>query len=176
MYYLNGTGSGYLSTVPSTWRTLIDLDYAWHITGMAISTLENAKTTYIAEIANTTASWNGAVGLMYVSDFGYSSSPNKWSLSLVRSNNGSAYDYRSAANVDWINDGQNQWPISPLLGSSEEVHSFDVDHVVGPWGSTVHTAWCYRRPTFYLESTVELNTIVSGMDGSASHPYMLSIS
>lgn len=168
VYYLNGTGTGFLGTISAnTWRTMIDLDHYWHVTGMTYSFV-SAKTAYTAEIVNTSATWSGAVGLVYVSDFAYAASASTWNSNPV---SGDPY----SVNNNWLVITGNwtmQWTISPVSSSADNAFRLGDDHVL--WNYVYNTY--STRPSFYLESTVELDTSVPNMNGSTTHPYILKLS
>ena len=55
---------------------------AWKISGLGNeSTI--AKGIYTAEVANATKTYEAKVGLMYLSDYAYASSPSYWETSVI---------------------------------------------------------------------------------------------
>ena len=110
--------------------------------------------------------WDGMVGLMYPSDYGYAAGKSCANGTELRDYNG------GCMNKDWLYiSNTRQWLMSP--GSS---HSRDV-FLVYSSGSVYNGTYGYFcwsslvvRPTFYLTSTT---SIVSGT-GTSSDPYILS--
>ena len=105
--------------------------------------------------------WDGYVGLMYPSDYGYAA--GNICVTSTKLNN-----YEGCKNKDWLyisNTGQ--WLMSPDSDFSENVF-----YVYG--GGTVFKAICYNvlsvRPTFYLKA----DTNIKSGDGSSTNPYILS--
>ena len=104
--------------------------------------------------------WDGNVGLMYSSDYGYASGytcVTEVSLS----------DYSGACqNKNWLNDGMYKWLITPNSGSSGGIFIFDAIGIIGK--NSVDSSFMVF-PTFYLKPT----TSISSGDGSSSNPYII---
>src|SRR5574344_1911225 len=141
-YYYNGTNEstvtycyGY-SGVPancdftyngitnSTYRSMIQ-NVTWHLGGMASAT--TASTVYTAERGttvytgrNTTSTGN--IGLMYMSDYGYS----VLASSCVRTTNMSSYNSSTCAGQSWMYGKGYTWTIVPY--SSYSSHVWIVDY------------------------------------------------
>ncbi len=126
---------------------------------------------YLYERGNTTASgganyWNGTVGLMYPSDYGYASGKNcVEKLTLYN-----YPDYRpGCATKNWISQiDEYQFTITPMLYEGST-------HVYGLQGLnfasiSVNDALFKVYPVFYLKSDI----YITGGDGSESNPYLLS--
>ena len=106
--------------------------------------------------------WDGMVGLMYPSDFGYAAGNTCVTGTDPYNYDGGCYQ------KDWLNDtSNNQWLMSPFSGysgyafyvhSSGCVYSHYVDHA----GSA--------RPVFYLNSSAS----ISEGEGTSAAPYILS--
>ena len=167
--------TNYINSLGSEWSDLI-AEHTWQVGGINSSTglVTNAQTTYNYEVganpANTT--YSAKIGLMYVSDFGYSAIPEAWSLSVLTVDG--INDYMNSINSDnnWLltttNFGDGSWTISSYSGSSNGVYS-----VVNP-GIVQYSPVEYSEnvvcPSFYLESSV----VLTGGTGTASDPYRIS--
>ena len=156
---LNGT---YLNTLGSEWSSLIATT-SWKVGGMAWSTTNTAKQYYTTELGSSSSSttYNAKVGLMYVSEYGYATSPENWNTAL---NN---YANDTNRNNNWLYMGTPEWTISRSSDGSNGV--FVVDLV----GGVVYGYVFFRdgvRPSFSLESSV----VLSGGSGSSADPYRLA--
>ena len=152
----------YWNTLSSEWQNLIDATYKWQVGGATWSTTNTVKQYYGIEIKNQTGyEETMAIGLMYVSDYGYSSSPENWQTAL--------YDYLNTSNTNnnWLYLGD-EWTISRTLDTTYNVfyvYSTGFVHFYGGVGG-LHAV----RPAIYLKSEIALE---SGT-GSASDPYRLN--
>ena len=109
--------------------------------------------------------WEGMVGLMYPSDYGYAAGN-------TCVNGTKLYDYKGGCtNKDWLYDSNNfQWLMTPNSGSSGGVFgvgSFDYGYVNDNYNGGINTFSV--RPTFYLTSTT---SIISGT-GTMDDPYLI---
>jgi len=117
-----------------------------------------AKTAYTAEITNATKTYgpeNGTskIGLMYVSDYGYATTPDYWTTKL--------FEYDKAKSKDWLLLGSFEWLLSP----NGLYHAWFVDRS-GALSHNIVINTYVVRPSFYLLSSVKYE---SG-DGTASSP------
>ena len=116
-----------------------------------------------------TTTWNGKIGLMYPSDYGYATSggsttnrTNCLNTNLYNWSNDSSY--RDCYNNDWIYNGSGQWTISPCAYSSSAFNVFGVyDYVVGSDARQPYSV----RPSVYLIS----KTVILGGEGTLESPY-----
>ena len=149
----------YLNNIGSEWAKLI-ATHIWYVGGNT-SQDETPKTYYDSESTGTT--WNGKIGLMYVSDYGYAVSPDysdAWTETLW-------LDYDSNINYNWMHMGLYEWTISRRSSTSSQAlrvisRGELSDGPVTGTGSAV-------RPVFYLNSDVQY---VSGT-GSQSDPFRI---
>ena len=156
---LNGT---YLNTLGSEWSSLIATT-SWKVGGMAWSSTNTAKQYYTTELGSSSSSttYSAKVGLMYVSEYGYATSPENWNTALYD------YDNDINRNNNWMHMGTLEWTISRSSDGSNGV--FVVDVV----GGVVYGYVFFRdgvRPSFSLESSV----VLSGGSGSSADPYRLA--
>ena len=121
---------------------------------------ERGTTTYGTDNSRP-LSWDGMVGLMYPSDYGYAAG-NTCVIGTT------LYNYEGGCmNKDWLHNSQVQWLMSPYSGySNRAFYIFSSGSVL--YLST-HAA-DPLRPVFYLSSSAS----ISDGDGSETNPYLLS--
>ena len=152
---LNGT---YLNSLGSTWSNKI-ASHTWYVGGHTTSSA-TPKTWYNAESSGTT--WNGKIGLMYVSDYGYAASNSAWTTDVYN------YDSSTIKNNNWMYMGMSEWTISRRSSASH--YAFRVDHIGVFYSYYVSNYYHAVRPSFYLESTT---TYLSG-SGTQSDPIRIN--
>ena len=106
--------------------------------------------------------WDGMVGLMYPSDYGYAAG----NTCVTRTR---LYNYEGGCmNKYWLYDPNNfQWLMSPGSGDSDLAFYFYLDGYV----SRVNVSYAASaRPVFYLSSSAS----ISSGEGTSSDPYILS--
>ena len=148
----------YWNTLSNEWQSLIDETRQWQVGGMVRSSTNTAKQYYNVEIKNQ----NGyeetmAVGLMYISDYGYSASPDNWQTALFKYNN---------TNNNWLYGSGYEWTNSRRSDDSDNV--FLVNGIINC--DYAHDEW-ETRPSFYLKSEV----ILEGGTGASADPYRISL-
>ena len=156
---LNGT---YLNTLGSEWSSLIATT-SWKVGGMAWSSTNTAKQYYTTELGSSSSSttYSAKVGLMYVSEYGYATSPENWNTAL---NN---YANDTNRNNNWMFMGAYEWTISRYsVGTDRAFGVFD-DGAVYDFSVGVDNG---VRPSFSLESSV----VLSGGSGSSADPYRIA--
>ena len=106
--------------------------------------------------------WDGMVGLMYPSDYGYAAGN-------VCATGTELFNYiGECSNKDWLyNTGVNQWLMSPYSGDSYGVLSVSYDGLVFSDDSNIALA---VSPVFYLSSSAS----ITGGNGTLDAPYILS--
>ena len=154
----------YYGTLSDEWQGVIDQTHTWQVGGMASSNTNTAKQYYDAEIKNQTGyEETMAVGLMYVSDYGYGAEPSKWTTALGYP------DGQNYGTDSWLYLGSNEWLISRDTDYSN-VAFFVYSHSGGlVYGSSVHGTIA-ARPVFYLSS----NVAYAGGNGTIDSPIRLS--
>ena len=104
--------------------------------------------TYQNEIVSPASSttYEAKIGLMYVSDYGFSAQQKAWNLGM------SNYDNTIAANNNWLYNKKNEWTIS----SRDESNKYYVtsNGNIGDDGSPDDSSMI-ARPVFYLSSNVK---------------------
>ena len=146
----------YLNSLGSTWSSKI-ATHTWYVGGHTTYNA-TAKEFYNAESSGTT--WNGKVGLMYVSDYGYAANSNAWSDDL--------YNYKDYSSTNWLFLGSNEWTITRYSSRSRNVFYVYNNGYLNV--SSVGYGYS-ARPVFYLISNVALENGT----GSSSNPYRLAV-
>ncbi len=116
------------------------------------------------------ANWDGKVGLMYPSDYGFATDLTICSQTLYNYSN-SADSYACRAK-DWLFDSSKyQWTLSPHGASDYARNVFDMynDGTLSSGGASLGYA---VRPAIYLKSDV----VITGGNGSEDNPYVLELS
>ena len=127
------------------------------------------SSTYCNDMVKRTTTWNGKIGLMYPSDYGYATSGgtsmNRTSClakELYHWNNASDCTYN-----DWLlKTGDVQWTVSPNAYSSLASDVFNVDDDGFFFNYRAYSEGVVR-PSVYLIST----TAILGGEGTLENPY-----
>ena len=156
----------YYNTLESEWQNLIT-ESTWQVGGFNYSDLGTAKETYDVEVGTGQSGYEETmkIGLMYVSDYGYGASPEKWTTAL-------AYpDGENYGTDNWLYLGSNfEWLISRVTGNTAS--AFHVDSRYGGNVTSGFVGSSYAvRPSFSLTSTA---TISSGT-GTSTDPFVLNL-
>ena len=179
----NGTGGeycyGYSTTVGAncdytetgindTYRPMIE-NVTWYLGGHS-TILATAYTFYIAERGTTVysgrpTSWEGYIGLMYPSDYGYS----VLASSCARTTALSSYNKAACAGQSWLYGQGDEWTITPR--SSESIFVFNVDASGYIFSKTADNGGCSARPVLYLDSSA----YVMDGNGSVIDPYIIGM-
>ena len=107
--------------------------------------------------------WDGNIGLMYPSDFGYAAGNTCVTGTTLYNYDGGCYK------KDWLTDTSNwQWLMSPNSDDSNNSFYFRSSGFVGK-GSAVSNSRAVR-PVFYLTKDV----VITGGTGTETDPYILS--
>lgn len=104
--------------------------------------------------------WDGYVGLMYASDYGYAAGNY-----CVSGTNMNSYE-SNCKTKDWLNDSNDQLLLTPSSDGPREVFSIDSSGPVVVFIKNNH----FARPVFYLNSSASIND----GEGSSTNPYILS--
>src|SRR5574344_605639 len=185
-YYYNGTnestvtycyGSGtdvpancdftYNGITNSTYRSMIQ-NVTWHLGGTATSS-QNAAAFYTAERGTTvytgrSTTSTGNIGLMYMSDYGYS----VLASSCARTTNMGSYSSSTCAGQSWMYGKGYTWTIVPY--SSTSYHVWRVSY--RGYASYDYAFYGYAvGPVLYLKSSVK----TYAGDGSKTNPYIITV-
>ena len=150
----------YLNSLGNTWSSMIAI-HNYEVGGIWFESY-TARNYYDVEVGISQTGYEETmnIGLMYVSDYGFSASNTYWSTELR--------DYDSATSNNWLYFGDNEWTISrhvSFYGVVINIDSFgcmngyDVEGLISV------------RPVFYLNSNVQY----SSGTGTISDPIRLVV-
>ena len=150
----------YYNSLEATWQNKI-ADAIWKVGGLSSSHFNSSlKTNYDYEVGVYQTGYEETmkIGLMYVSDFVYSSSSNNWTVSLMD------FGFASNPNEDWL---PGSWTISRSLNDSSSVWEVSWSGYLDGGLNASQNSDIY--PTFYLKSSI---TYVSG-SGTSDDPIII---
>ena len=155
---LKGT---YLSGFSSTWQNKIST-HSWKVGGMAYSQTNTAKQYYDVEVGSSSSSttYSEKIGLMYVSDYGFATSPSYWTTELS--------NYELSKSSNWMSVNISEWTISRDSDLSDR--AFRVNSTGFVYNFYVYRRSLGVRPAFYLTSST---SYVSG-SGSSADPIRIN--
>ena len=157
----------YLNNIGSTWANKIATTN-WIVGGNTDQNIYNVavKSTYTNEIVSPAESttYNAKIGLMYVSDYGYATSPENWTKNL------NIYHNDTIKNNNWMFMGLDEWTITRFESLPSSVFLVRSSGSVG--SNSVNYGYDYKgvRPAFYLNSDI---TYISG-SGTESDPFRIA--
>ena len=112
--------------------------------------------------------WDGNIGLMYPSDYGYAAG-NACVIGTNLSHYGN-FD-RGCKNTDWLFNNKSEWLMSPY--SSHSIYAFPLFSLGYIDDDTNNANNTFSiRPAFYLKP----NTSITSGDGSSTNPYQIALS
>ena len=124
---------------------------------------------YCNDTVERTSTWNGKVGLMYPSDYGYGTDLSTCTKTLSNYSN-SSNSYACRAN-DWLfNSSYLQLTIGPRADSSSGAYRVFIVYNDGSLGNGVAADGYRVRPAVYLKPGVT----ISGGNGTEEEPYILN--
>ena len=147
----------------------IEINHHWSVGGNSCFNITYSipKVTYQNEVVNPSGEdsengethWDGPVGLMYVSDYGYAEllGTNNWSTILS--------DYDSRYINDWLFSNIHEWTISRTASGSDNLFVVYFCEISNSYADILGAV----RPAFYLESKVGY----FGGKGTKTDPYKL---
>ncbi|MBR1748550.1 MAG: hypothetical protein IJ743_01995 [Bacilli bacterium] len=125
-------------------------------------------------LSNRTATWNGYVGLIYISDYGYAVGGADRSTCL--SSQSYLIDEFSSSNCaanNWLKLGSSIWTLSPY--NDVDVHQENMLFIANTYSPSVKYMQPYTAysiyPSVYLISSAEF----LGGNGSTTNPYTLKV-
>lgn len=110
--------------------------------------------------------WNGLVGLINPSDYGYAAD----SVHCPRTTTLNTYGNESCKTNNWLYTGSNMW----TLNSRSNFYSLFSIMASGEISDKYSTEQYAVKPTVYLKANVKV--LDNGKDGSQTHPYDLVLS
>ena len=119
-------------------------------------------TTYCDDTVTRTSTWNGKVGLISASDYGYSADLSQCNQTLKN------YYKTGCGDTNWLKSKYFYWTMSSRANS---VHAGDVFAVYDIGSLNCHDAdyWNFVRPAVFLKSGV----FISEGNGSESSPFVI---
>ncbi|MCI9233964.1 MAG: prepilin-type N-terminal cleavage/methylation domain-containing protein [Bacilli bacterium] len=161
----------YWDTIDSNYQNMVDQNHVWNLGG-AVSTTWTRANLYNMERGTAVyngrpTTWMGKVGLMYPSDYGYSTSSTSSECDLDFYNSWS--NYPDCYNNSWTyNSSYHQLTITP---SDVSIYVLFVNQNGNVNLVTLHDAGRGVRPVLYLKSDVK----VESGSGSNTNPFNLSL-
>ena len=129
--------------------------------------------SYCNDTVTRTTTWNGKIGLIYPSDYGYATSGGSTSTRTSCLNkelyNWDSSSYSDCKNNDWLLDSIDwQWTISPLAFSPGSYGVFGIYAAGSVDGRDARYAGLVRPSVYLIPSTSIL-----GGEGTETNPYIL---
>ena len=125
---------------------------------------------YCNDTVNRTTTWEGYVGLMSPSDYGYAVGGEVRANCLANTNLWD-YDTNNCKTNDWLYKTLNfQWTMSPHANSSNAYNVFQV-FTIGNVSSNGARFGNFVRPSLFLIPSIE----ITGGNGSSTNPFVLSL-
>ena len=159
------TGSNGTNRLDSASSGLTSHIYSYERSGNTGKICTSGK--HCNDTVTRTTTWNGKIGLMYPSDYGYATSGGSTSNRTSCLNkelyswDGDDSSYSDCKNNDWLyNSGDWQWTLSPRADSS---FAFNVFYVGDIYANNIGLV----RPSVYLIS----KTSILGGEGTLENPY-----
>ena len=117
--------------------------------------------------------WDGYIGLMYPSDYGYAVGGSERAECLSKSMSLWNESSPKCKNNDWLNDSSStQWTITPQLSLNNGTYVFDIHSSGSVYGSIVFSTNAIR-PVAYLKSSVKIKANSTSDYGSQSNPFVI---
>lgn len=158
-FNLINLNTNYLNNIGDEWANKI-LIQSWKVSGGDDDHISytTASRSYNKEQSSLT-SYDGKIGLMYASDYGFAVTPNAWTTKL--------WDYADVVEENWMYMGLIEWTILPRTDYNNYAFIIKND---GRVGTNYVSKYQYAaRPTFYLNSNV---TYLSG-SGTKIEPIII---
>ena len=151
------------------YQNMVQSNTTWYLGGSSDSS--NPADTYYANerdssmiYSRRSASTTGNIGLMYVSDYGYS----VLSSGCARTTNLGSYSTNACAGNAWLKKETTEWTITPNYSDSLKVwYIHPLGHIVDYSANRGYVV----RPVLYLKSDV----VRYAGDGSISNPYQIRL-
>ncbi len=144
----------------------------WHVGGADNANISRSSvpTAYSYEVGANSSSttYSAKIGLMYVSDYGYSVLSSSCDRDVKLSN----YDSSSCAGQSWLYSQGSEWTITTISNSRSDAFRIDTD---GNFYQNYYQSDKFRsyavRPVLYLDSSA----YVMDGNGSISDPYIIGM-
>ena len=157
--------------IDDAYRSMIK-NVSWYVGGAQNANISRSTvpTAYSYEVGENKSSTihSAKIGLMYVSDYGYSVLASDCART-IRLN---SYDTTSCAGESWIYGQGSEWTITPILDGSGNAFRINVNGFLYQNYYQSNTYYDYAvRPVLYLDSSVY---VIDG-NGSISDPYIIGM-
>ena len=145
--------TNFVNNIGTNWATKIDL-FSWKDSHNYVDVIRGAlpAVAYQSEITNSKVSYDGNIGLMYVTDYGFAASSESWGKTL------SNYNDNSVTSVNWMYSGLDEWTITPAINYSHDIYAFFIKSDGSVSAQVVKSESgvldLVVRPVFYLNSSV----------------------
>ena len=161
---LNVLNGSFLNAFDESWQNKI-FNNDWIVNGNLwnVISVSDAKKTYNNELKiENLKTFTSKVGLLYLSDYAYASSPINWKTLL--------YNYNNQINVEnnWLFNLDYEWLITANIAESNQIFAISNDGSINYYNSA--GTGCSVRPVFYLNSDV---VFVSG-SGTLDNPFVIA--
>ena len=154
----------FLKNIGIIWSSKI-ATHTWKVAGNIYGNIGNATVSnaYKNEIVSPPddTTYEAKIGLMYASDYGYTTLSNTWTNTLK------SYSDSSIKNSSWMYMGLYDWTIS--RGSDTSNATYYIDYDGGVLYTYVYSTVLATRPVFYLNSDV---LYISG-NGTKTEPFLI---
>ena len=160
--------TNYLNNIGTTWSNMIE-DATWKVSGHSTGYL-TASEMYKVEITNATKTYDAKIGLMYVSDYGFATSPSAWATTLDN------YDGNDAngtliTTINWMYMGYYEWAMTPYTSKSITVFYLDNKGSVYYTERETSSSGFGTRPVLYLKASA----LYAGGFGTKNSPITLVV-
>ena len=157
--YLNSTWTKpYNNILTARWN--ISASTLLHNIG-AVNVYDALADQYYAEETNFNTYWDGKIGLMYASDYGYA----VVSAYCPRTTYLKDYTNSNCHNLNWIYKGDSEWMMTRVINT----HAMYIHSSGEKANSTVNANSEWFRPVFYIDAS----TSFSSGNGSKTNPYII---
>ncbi len=158
--YLNSTGAFANSGLSSQAKSLLS-QATYYLGGLDDNGSTNTPDDFYHGEMGSITPWNGYIGLMYPSDYGYASSNTCY---LNNSTN-------SCSTRNWLNSNTSEWTITKQESTNDTVYSkTDTNNVLYDTRTKTNSLKVVR-PVLYLKTTTKL---ISGI-GTETSPYLFEL-
>ena len=152
-------------------------DLSRYYLGGYSSTSQKTNDIYMKERSNVTISgsanyWNGTVGLIYASDYGYAAGKKCVIEENIKSNTYScnSNNWLSSTNTEWTISSSSESQVWVINTIDDNTYLYNMYASGNIWAYDYGDLLGIVRPTFYLSSDV----VITSGTGTSSDPYIVS--
>ena len=160
---LNVLNNTFLNSFDNSWQNKIS-NNDWIVEGNLwnVISVSTAKSVYNNELKmDNPKKFTSKIGLLYLSDYAYASSPTNWKTEM--------YNYNNQSNVknNWIFNSDYEWLITNNTAESNQIFAIVNDGAINYYNSA--GTGCSVRPVFYLENDV----VLTSGSGTLNNPFII---